>query len=169
MSCLPHQPETCSYSNASILQSTSCMSVHVQQSQLSDGGLQKFQRSQTSTLLVMRLPFPSKLSDIRTYLLWQAHKQLLDPANYAGIESGLTWLGVAGLIDPPRPEVKGAIEDCVRAGIRVRCHDAFHAGHATFCCQVLMTDRPSEAPLMHKLLLERDVDEVRRHQRSWAP
>ncbi len=54
------------------------------------------------------------------YLLWQAHKQLLDPVNYAGIESGLTWLGVAGLIDPPRPEVKGAIEDCVRAGIRVR-------------------------------------------------
>ena len=25
------------------------------------------------------------------------HAQLLDPANYAGIESGLTWLGVAGL------------------------------------------------------------------------
>ncbi|KAK9917696.1 hypothetical protein WJX75_007286 [Coccomyxa subellipsoidea] len=48
-----------------------------------------------------------------------AHSQLLDPANYAGLESGLTWLGVAGLIDPPRPEVKGAIEDCVRAGIRV--------------------------------------------------
>ncbi|CAL8463437.1 g2971 [Coccomyxa elongata] len=48
-----------------------------------------------------------------------AHKQLLDPVNYADIESGLTWLGVAGLIDPPRPEVKGAIEDCVRAGIRV--------------------------------------------------
>lgn len=52
--------------------------------------------------------------------MWQAHSQLLDPANYAGLESGLTWLGVAGLIDPPRPEVKGAIEDCVRAGIRVR-------------------------------------------------
>ncbi len=50
----------------------------------------------------------------------QAHSQLLDPANYAGLESGLTWLGVAGLIDPPRPEVKGAIEDCMRAGIRVR-------------------------------------------------
>lgn len=49
----------------------------------------------------------------------QAHKQLLDPANYGGLESGLTWLGVAGLIDPPRPEVKQAIEDCVRAGIRV--------------------------------------------------
>ena len=50
----------------------------------------------------------------------QAHAQLLDPANYESIESDLTWLGVAGLLDPPRPEVKGAIEDCVLAGIRVR-------------------------------------------------
>lgn len=50
----------------------------------------------------------------------QAHAQLLDPANYEGIESELTFLGVAGLLDPPRPEVKGAIEDCVLAGIRVR-------------------------------------------------
>ena len=50
----------------------------------------------------------------------QAHAQLLDPANYESIESDLTWLGVAGLLDPPRPEVRGAIEDCVLAGIRVR-------------------------------------------------
>jgi magnesium-transporting ATPase (P-type) len=49
----------------------------------------------------------------------QAHAQLLDPANYEMIESGLTWLGVAGLLDPPRPEVKGAIDDCMLAGIRV--------------------------------------------------
>ncbi len=43
----------------------------------------------------------------------------MDPANYAGIESELTWLGVAGLLDPPRPEVRGAIANCVLAGIRV--------------------------------------------------
>ena len=34
-----------------------------------------------------------------------AHKQLQEPGNYAGIESGLTFLGIAGLMDPPRPEV----------------------------------------------------------------
>ncbi len=54
----------------------------------------------------------------------QAHAQLLDPANYESIESDLTWLGVAGLLDPPRPEVRGAIEDCVLAGIRVRTTSA---------------------------------------------
>jgi hypothetical protein len=35
----------------------------------------------------------------------KAHTQLQDPANYARIESGLTFLGLAGLMDPPRPEV----------------------------------------------------------------
>ena len=50
-----------------------------------------------------------------------AHKLLLDPVNYAQVETDLTWLGVAGLQDPPRPEVKTAIEDCRDAGIRVDC------------------------------------------------
>ena len=49
-----------------------------------------------------------------------AHKLLLDPVNYAQVETDLVWLGVAGLQDPPRPEVKAAIEDCRDAGIRVR-------------------------------------------------
>jgi magnesium-transporting ATPase (P-type) len=34
-------------------------------------------------------------------------------------ESQLTWLGVAALLDPPRPEVTDAITRCHRAGIRV--------------------------------------------------
>ncbi len=47
------------------------------------------------------------------------HARLADPGCYAEIESGLTWLGVAGLQDPPRAEVRGAIGLCARAGIRV--------------------------------------------------
>jgi len=34
-------------------------------------------------------------------------------------ESGLTFLGFAAMIDPPRPEVKVAVSDCHRAGIQV--------------------------------------------------
>ena len=34
------------------------------------------------------------------------------------IERGLTFLGLAGLMDPPRKEAKAAVEECRRAGIR---------------------------------------------------
>lgn len=37
----------------------------------------------------------------------------------AAAESGLTLLGMAGMLDPPRPEVVAAVAACRRAGIRV--------------------------------------------------
>ncbi|KAK9839523.1 hypothetical protein WJX81_007349 [Elliptochloris bilobata] len=61
------------------------------------------------------------LGDLATYDGDQhpGHRRLCDAGNYAEIESGLTWLGVAGLQDPPRGEVRGAIQQCSQAGIRV--------------------------------------------------
>ena len=49
-----------------------------------------------------------------------SHGQLTEPSNYIGIEKDLTLLGFAGLEDPPRGEVAGAVRDCQLAGIRVR-------------------------------------------------
>ena len=48
-----------------------------------------------------------------------ARALLEEVSNYAEIESGLTFIGLCGLLDPPRPEVKGAIAACKRSGVRV--------------------------------------------------
>ncbi|KAH7425778.1 hypothetical protein KP509_11G070300 [Ceratopteris richardii] len=48
-----------------------------------------------------------------------AHAVLLDPTNYSTIESGLVFVGMVGLRDPPREEVHKVIYDCMEAGIRV--------------------------------------------------
>ncbi|WP_152042309.1 cation-translocating P-type ATPase [Salinigranum salinum] len=49
-----------------------------------------------------------------------ASRQGVDPdADEETLETGLTFLGLQGMIDPPRPEVPDAVADCRRAGIRV--------------------------------------------------
>lgn len=49
----------------------------------------------------------------------QLPSQLLNLDEYAQIESGLTFVGLTGIKDPPRPEVRSAIQRCQDAGIRV--------------------------------------------------
>lgn len=45
-------------------------------------------------------------------------------------ESDLVFLGVAGLVDPPRPEVPGAVARCHEAGIRIHVITGDHAATA---------------------------------------
>ena len=48
----------------------------------------------------------------------RSHAQLPGPAELAGMEDGLSLLGLIGLIDPPRPEAAVAVRDCQTAGIQ---------------------------------------------------
>lgn len=69
----------------------------------------------------------------------EAHKALQDVSQYSSIESGLTLVGLAGLQDPPRPEVKGAIADCGLAGVRVIVITGVHSlkFFSLFACNAL--------------------------------
>jgi len=48
-----------------------------------------------------------------------AHATLEDSANYANLETDPILIGVVAVRDPPRPEVKSAIQRCKEAGISV--------------------------------------------------
>ncbi|KKA30871.1 hypothetical protein TD95_000720 [Thielaviopsis punctulata] len=49
----------------------------------------------------------------------------------ARVEKNLDFLGLAGLYDPPRPETRGAVEECLRAGIQVHMVTGDHVKTAT--------------------------------------
>ena len=42
-----------------------------------------------------------------------------DHAELQNAEQGMTFLGLVGMIDPPRPEAKVAVQQCIQAGIKV--------------------------------------------------
>lgn len=46
-------------------------------------------------------------------------KSLMDHSQYETIESDMTIIGMVGLLDPPRPEVRTSLQECRDAGIRV--------------------------------------------------
>jgi len=53
-----------------------------------------------------------------------------DRIDASTLEHGLTFLGLVGLIDPPRPEAIAAVAECRAAGIRVKMITGDHAGTA---------------------------------------
>ncbi|WP_349269816.1 carbonate dehydratase [Mycolicibacterium parafortuitum] len=53
-----------------------------------------------------------------------------DEVGFGEVEDGLEFLGVVGIVDPPRPEAVDAIANCHSAGIRVKMITGDHVGTA---------------------------------------
>ncbi|GLU02427.1 hypothetical protein SLE2022_196780 [Rubroshorea leprosula] len=84
--------------------------------------LRSLNKMSTGALRCLGFAYKEDLSDFATYNGDEdhpAHQLLLNPSTYSSIESNLIFVGLVGLRDPPRKEVRQAIEDCKAAGIRV--------------------------------------------------
>ncbi|KAH9661196.1 calcium-transporting ATPase 4 endoplasmic reticulum-type [Citrus sinensis] len=84
--------------------------------------LQSLQEMSSTALRCLGFAYKDDLREFETYDGDEdhpAHQLLLNPTNYSSIESRLVFVGMVGLRDPPREEVRQAIEDCKAAGIRV--------------------------------------------------
>jgi len=69
----------------------------------------------------------------------------------ARLHEGLGFLGLVGLIDPPRPEAIAAVAQCQAAGIQVKMITGDHAGTATAIARAIGLDNPDRVLTGHDL------------------
>jgi cation-transporting ATPase F len=76
-----------------------------------------------------------------------AHKGLATPqhtVDHSDIESGLVFLGLQGMIDPPRPEAIAAVHACQTAGIQVKMITGDHIVTARAIAQQMGISTPEQ-------------------------
>ncbi len=74
-----------------------------------------------------------------------------DRLDAATLEDGLTFLGLVGLIDPPRAEAIAAVAECRSAGIRVKMITGDHAGTAAAIAAQIGLANPQRVLTGHDL------------------
>ncbi len=73
---------------------------------------------------------------------------------FPDVETGLAFVGLIGLIDPPRPEAVDAIRQCATAGMSVKMITGDHAATATAIARELGLQRPDS------MLTGRELDAI---------
>lgn len=74
-------------------------------------------RAQAAHLLTLAEAWASEGIRVIAYA-YRYLDQLPEPFSHESLERNLTWCGMAGLLDPPRLDVKQSIAECKAAGIR---------------------------------------------------
>jgi len=86
-------------------------------------------------------------------------KQNQQSLTFSDVENGLTMLGLFGFIDPPRKEAIKAIQDCSRAGIRVKMITGDHGATARAIAQQLELENSKDV-LTGQALEQMSEDEL---------
>ncbi|MCK4521254.1 MAG: cation-translocating P-type ATPase [Nanoarchaeota archaeon] len=92
---------------------------------LENGRVRKLTKKDRKKILTMNDSFAGKA----LRLLALAYKEIPDSKKYSidCVEKNLVFVGLVGMIDPPRDEVKQAVEQCREAGIKVMIITGDHA------------------------------------------
>ncbi|HEY8541287.1 MAG TPA: cation-translocating P-type ATPase, partial [Pseudothermotoga sp.] len=80
--------------------------------------------------------------------------------DFSNLENDMIFLGLMGMIDPPRPEVKQALEKCQTAGIRVIMITGDHKVTAQTIAKELNILDSNDMVLTGSDLIEMDVDQL---------
>ncbi|KAE8258926.1 hypothetical protein A4X13_0g1348 [Tilletia indica] len=88
--------------------------------------------------------------------------ELLDitASDFVQFEQDLTFVGLIGMLDPPRPEVAGAIARCRQAGIRVMVITGDDKSTAESICRAIGVFPPSMTSLEGRSYTGREFDEL---------
>ncbi|KAJ6546503.1 Ca-transporting ATPase [Mycena vulgaris] len=96
-----------------------------------------------------------------------AHYQSESSKDYSRFEQNLTFVSLVGMLDPPRPEVRGAVANCRAAGIRVICITGDNKGTAETICRQIGIFGPDE-DLTGKSYTGRELDALSHEEKIAA-
>ena len=83
--------------------------------------------------------------------------------NLEGAEEQLTFLGLFGLMDPPRPEARAAVARCHMAGVRPVMITGDHRATAAAVARALDLSRPGD-----KILTGAELERMSQEELEWA-